>query len=159
MKQIITTLLSLFLCFASFAQETPRIAISAVLPDNVSIPQASINMLQNKMKTIITTNGFADEIEQRFVMTANIDILEHGHNSAGMLMQKMIITFYVGDILENKVYSSAVINVLGVGQSDIKACNMAFQKISTSIPEIKQALNEANKMIIDYYGTPPNFRG
>ena len=153
MKQIITTFLSLFLCFASFAQETPRIAISAVLPDNVSIPQASINMLQNKMKTIITTNGFADEIEQRFVMTANIDILEQGHNSAGMLMQKMIITFYVGDILENKVYSSAVINVLGVGQSDIKACNMAFQKISPSIPEIKQALNEANKKIIDYYTT------
>ena len=95
MKQVITTFLSLFLCFALFAQETPRIAISAILPDNASIPQASINMLQNKMKTIITTNGFADEAELRFVMTANIDILEQGHNSAGMLMQKMTNCLFV----------------------------------------------------------------
>jgi hypothetical protein len=151
MKQITTLFLFLFLCLDSIAQETQRIAISAVLPDNTSIPQASINMLQNKMKNIITTNGFADESEQRFVLTANIDILEQGHNSAGMLMQKMTITFYVGDILENKVYSSAIVNVLGVGQSDTKACNMAFQKISPSTPEIKQALNEANKKIVDYY--------
>ena len=151
MKQITTLFLFLFLCLDSIAQETQRIAISAVLPDNTSIPQASINMLQNKMKNIIITNGFADESEQRFVLTANIDILEQGHNSAGMLMQKMTITFYVGDILENKVYSSAIVNVLGVGQSDIKACNMAFQKISPSTPEIKQALNEANKKIVDYY--------
>lgn len=151
MKRITIIFLSLFLCFASFAQETPRIAISAILPDDASIPQASINMLQNKMKTIITQNGFADESEQRFVMTANVDILEQGHNSAGMLMQKMTITFYVGDILENKIYSSAVVNVLGVGQSDIKAYNMAFQKLSPSTPEIKQALSEANRKIVDYY--------
>lgn len=153
MKQITALFFSLFMSIVSVAQETPRIAISAVLPDDASIPQASINMLQNKMKTIITQNGFADESEQRFVMTANIDILEQGHNSAGMLMQKMTVTFYVGDILENKIYSSAVVNVLGVGQSDIKAYNMAFQKISPSTPEIKQALSEANRKIVDYYTT------
>ena len=151
MKKFTALFLSLFLSFVSFAQETPRIAISAILPDDASIPQASINMLQNKMKTIITQNGFADESEQRFVMTANVDILEQGYNSAGMLMQKMTVTFYVGDILENKIYSSAVVNVVGIGQSDIKAYNMAFQKISPSTPEIKQALSEANRKIVDYY--------
>lgn len=152
MKLILILLSAVFMCLNSFAQETSRITISAILPvDDTSIPHASMEILQNKMKAIVLQNGYADLSEQRFVLSASIDIIEKGYNSTGMLMQKMSITFYVGDVLENKLYSSAIINTVGVGQSDIKVYNMAFQRISNTHPDIKQMLEMANKQIVDYY--------
>jgi hypothetical protein len=70
-----------------------------------------------------------------------------------MLIQKMAITFFVGDILENKIYASTTINTMGIGQSDIKAYNMAFQRISPTSPEIKQLLNDVSNKVINYYIT------
>lgn len=141
----------LFLSIEAFAQSNAKIPISAVLSDDATIPQPSFSMLQNKMKAIVVQNGYADMAEQRFVLNASVDIIEKGYNSAGMMMQKMAITFYVCDVLENKIYSSATINTLGVGQSDIKVYNMAFQRINPSAPQITQLLAQANSQIIDYY--------
>lgn len=138
-------------CGAVLAQSDAKIAISAVLPDDSTIPQASMGMLANKMKAIVLQNGYGDMTEQRFVLTASVDITEKGYNSAGMLMQKMAVTFYLGDVLENKLYSTATVSTIGVGQSDIKVYNMAFQKIAPTHPEIKEMLDDANEQIVDYY--------
>lgn len=138
-------------CGAVLAQSDAKIAISAVLPNDSTIPQASMGMLANKMKAIVLQNGYGDMTEQRFVLTASVDITEKGYNSAGMLMQKMAVTFYLGDVLENKLYSTATVSTIGVGQSDIKVYNMAFQKIAPTHPEIKEMLDDANEQIVDYY--------
>lgn len=151
MKQIIFLLYILFFNIGVQAQTNSKMAISIVLPDDLAIPQSSVSMLHNKMKAIVVQNGYADMAEQRFILTASVDIIEKGYNSAGMMMQKMAITFYVCDVLENKIYSTATINTLGMGQSDIKAYNMAFQRINPSAPQITQLLARANSQIVDFY--------
>lgn len=153
MKKVIVTLCSILFSITIFAQNDAKLSISAITPDDSTIPQTSMAMLANKMKAIVLHNGYVDMAEQRFVLTANVDVTEKGYNSAGMQMQKMTITFYIGDVLDNKLYSSATINTMGVGQSDIKVYNMAFQRISPANPEIKRMLDEANKQIVDYYTT------
>lgn len=151
MKNFIILLSMLFFSVEVSAQNPAKIPISVVLADDATIPQSSLSMLQNKMKAIVVRNGYADMAEQRFILTASVDIIENGYNSTGMMMQKMAITFYVCDVLENKIYSTVTINTLGVGQSDIKAYNMAFQRINPSAPQITQLLSQANSQIVDYY--------
>lgn len=151
MKRIIILLQCILLGMGVYAQGESKISISVVLQDDNTIPQNSIAILMNKMKAIVVQNGYIDMPGQRFVLTAGIDILEKGYNSSGMLMQKMSITFYVGDVLENKLYSTTVINTVGVGHSDEKVYNMAFQRIDPHLADVKRMLGEANEQVVDYY--------
>lgn len=151
MKKFITAISAILFGMGVFAQDDTRISISSVLPDDTGIPEESLSMFQNKMKAIVLQNGYADEIEQRFVLTASVDVIEKNRNFNGALMQKMAVTFYVGDVLENKIYSTSTINTVGVGQSDIKVYNMAFQRLSPSAPQIVKMLDDARAQIVDYY--------
>lgn len=151
MKRLIVLTLMLFLSISIFAQSDAKIAVSVVTPDDGTTPQASMSMLQNKMKAMVVQNGYVDMAEQRFVLTAGVDVLEKGYNSAGMLMQKMAVTFYIGDVLENKLYATTTVSIMGVGQSDIKVYNMAFQRLSPSAPQIVQMLEQATQQIVEYY--------
>lgn len=153
MRKLIIILQATLFSIVCFAQTDVKIAISTIPPDDPTIPQSSIAILENKMKAIVLQNGCADDAEQRFVLSSSVNVIEKDCNSAGMLIQKMIVTFYVGDVLENKLYSTATVNTMGVGQSDVKVYNMAFQKINPFAPQIKQMLNLANKQIIDLYTT------
>lgn len=153
MKRFIIFVLILFSSISVFAQNEAKIAVSVVIPDDSNIPQVSMAVLQNKMKAMVVQNGYVDMVEQRFVLTASVDVLEKGYNSAGMLMQKMAVTFYIGDVLENKLYATTVLNTMGIGQSDIKVYNMAFQRLSPSAPQIVQLLEQANRQVIEYYTT------
>ena len=65
----------------------------------------------------------------------------------------MAVTFYIGDVLENKLYATTTLNTMGRGQSDIKVYNMAFQRLSPSAPQIVQMLEQANRQVVDYYTT------
>ena len=149
MKRILILLSAIFMCLNLLAQNVSQLAISAVLSDDTTIPQSSANLLLNRLKSAIVQNGFLETDNQRFVLTASVDIIEKGTTSAGMLMQKMAITLYVGDVLENKIYSSHTINTVGIGQSDIKAYNMAFSKVVPS--PIKPLLEQANNRVMEYY--------
>ncbi len=151
MKRFIIFALILFSSIGALAQSNTKIAISVISPDDSHIPQASMAMLHNKMKAMVVQNGYADMAEQRFVLTANVDVLEKGYNSAGMLMQKMAVTFYIGDVLDNKLYATTTLNTMGIGQSDIKVYNMAFQRLNPSAPQIVQLLEQSNHQIVDYY--------
>ncbi len=153
MKRFLIFTLILFSSIGVFAQSDAKIAVSVVMPDDATIPQASMSMLQNKMKAMVVQNGYADMAEQRFVLTVSVDVLEKGNNSSGMLMQKMAVTFYIGDVLENKLYATTTLNTMGIGQSDIKVYNMAFQRLSPSAPQIVQMLEQANRQVVDYYTT------
>ena len=153
MKRFLIFTLILFSSIGVFAQSDAKIAVSVVMPDDATIPQASMSMLQNKMKAMVVQNGYADMAEQRFVLTVSVDVLEKGYNSSGMLMQKMAVTFYIGDVLENKLYATTTLNTMGIGQSDIKVYNMAFQRLSPSAPQIVQMLEQANRQVVDYYTT------
>ena len=153
MKRFLIFTLVLLSSIGVFAQSDAKIAVSVVMPEDATIPQASMSMLQNKMKAMVVQNGYADMAEQRFVLTASVDVLEKGYNSAGILMQKMAVTFYIGDVLENKLYATTTLNTMGIGQSDIKVYNMAFQRLSPSAPQIVQMLEQANRQVVDYYTT------
>lgn len=153
MKRFLIFTLVLLSSIGVFAQSDAKIAVSIVMPEDATIPQASMSMLQNKMKAMVVQNGYADMAEQRFVLTASVDVLEKGYNSTGILMQKMAVTFYIGDVLENKLYATTTLNTMGIGQSDIKVYNMAFQRLSPSAPQIVQMLEQANRQVVDYYTT------
>ena len=150
-KLILTCLLGVF-CLSMLAQDdTGRVSISAVQPTYENIPDAARANLETKMQRIISECGLASSAADRFILTARVDITEKEINTAGMIVQRMEITFIVGDVIEEKVYGTTTINAMGIGETEAKCYIKAFQSIKTNTPELLAFINQAKDDIASYY--------
>ena len=152
MKKIILTCLLGIFCLSMVAQEDAgRVSISAVQPTYENIPDAARANLETKMQRIISGCGLASSEADRFIMTARVDITEKEINTAGMIVQRMEITFIVGDVIEDKVYGTTTINAMGIGDTEAKCFIKAFQTIKPNNPELMAFVNNAKDDIASYY--------
>lgn len=152
MKKIILTCLLGIFCLSMVAQEDAgRVSISAVQPTYENIPDAARANIESKMQRMISGCGLASSEADRFIMTARIDITEKEINTAGMIVQRMEITFIVGDVIEDKVYGTTTINAMGIGDTEAKCFIKAFQTIKPNNPELMAFVNKAKDDIASYY--------
>ncbi len=145
----------LLVCNA-FAQEDTygRISINAFVPDDDNIPAEAARNLENKLKRMITTYGMADNgISERFIVTAKADITSKDilPTTPAKVSQKMDLTLYIGDIIENRVYSTTCLSVAGIGVNETKAFISAFQRLQLNTPKIQEFVEVAKQRIVDYY--------
>lgn len=160
MKKILITLLSvLCLCAveSTATEMSPTIAISAVVPEYANIPEEVRLLLENKLQQMITLCNFGCSEGNRFVMTAKVNILEKDINSAGFFMHKMEVTFFIGDVVEDRIYGSCSINVVGLEATEEKSFIKAFRSIKSSNPAVREMLMKANAEIINYYSNKCDF--
>ncbi len=66
-------------------------------------------------------------------------------------MQKMDVTFFIGDVIDNRIYESCVVEVKGTGINENKAFISAFQSVSPQNKVISAMLADAKKSISEYY--------
>lgn len=159
-----TLILVLFCLFASYcnAQQNSdirKIFIKAVQPQYDNIPEEARMLLENKMNKIILANGLSDNgIFERFVLTAKINIVSKDVTPTAppKISQKMEVTFFVGDVIENKIYGSTSIMLAGIGENENKSFIQAFQRINAQNPKIQELLNNSKNRIIEYYSTNCN---
>ncbi len=152
MKKIILTCLLGIFCLSMVAQEDAgRVSISAVQPTYENIPDAARANLETKMQRIISGCGLANSEADRYIMTARIDITEKEINTAGMVVQRMEITFIIGDVIEERIYGTTTINAMGIGETEAKCFIKAFQTIKTNNPELMAFVNKAKNDIVSYY--------
>lgn len=150
-KLILTCLLGVF-CLSMLAQDDAgNVSITAVQPTYENIPDAARANLETKMQRIISECGLASSAADRFILTARVDITEKEINTAGMIVQRMEITFIVGDVIEEKVYGTTTINAMGIGETEAKCYIKAFQSIKTNTPELLAFINQAKDDIASYY--------
>lgn len=150
-KLILTCLLGVF-CLSMLAQDDAgNVSITAVQPTYENIPDAARANLETKMQRIISGCGLASSAADRFILTARVDITEKEINTAGMIVQRMEITFIVGDVIEEKVYGTTTINAMGIGETEAKCYIKAFQSIKTNTPELLAFINQAKDDIASYY--------
>ncbi len=156
MKKIFTLFaMCMFVC-NTFAQEDTygRISINAFVPTNENIPAEAARNLENKLKRMITANGMADNgLSERFVLTAKIDITSKDivPTTPSRVSQKMDVTLYIGDIIENKVYGDMKLSIAGIGTNETKSFITAFQRIQTNTPAVQEFINGAKQRIAEYY--------
>ena len=150
-KIILTCLLGIFSLSIIAQEDAGRVSISAVQPTYENIPDAARANLETKMQRIISGCGLASSDADRFIMTARIDITEKEINTAGMVVQRMEITFIVGDVIEEKIYGTTTINAMGIGETEAKCYIKAFQSIKPNSPELMAFINKAKDDIASYY--------
>jgi hypothetical protein len=156
-KVIVSMIFSL--CFNYLQAQTlddfGKIALQVQVADKKMSDEAK-EMLENKMKQIVTHFGMGSMNGNfRFVMEAKVDILSKDITATApqKVSQKLEITFYVGDVTKQKIFSNVSINCVGVGTNETKSFITAIQQINSKNEKFKVLLEEAKNEIISFYNT------
>ena len=163
-NKILVITLSLFVMSIGFVKaqssnkmdDKDRISIGVWVPDQIEgLTPGSHNILENKISQIITANGMGDAVNSRFIMSANVVVLTKDLVASAPPMQAytLEVTFYVGDGIEGKAYSSYSTTLKGVGESETKAYIAALKNIRISDPAFKLLIDKAKGRILAYYET------
>ena len=144
------------------AQEAPklddfgRIVLNTLVSDQLKLPKESKDQLENKLKQIAANYGMGGSIvNPRFIITANVSVLTKDlvPGPPQMIAQNIYVTFFIGDAIENKIFSNLVLSIKGVGTNENKAFIDAIKNINTKTEKIEQFISEAKTKIISYYST------
>ena len=151
MKRIFLTLTSIILTAICYAQ---NIGVSALVVDE-KIPEEAVRQLETKLQNALISNGFVNNSYiERYVLTAKVDITQKDITTTtpARISEKMDITLMVGDVIENKLYSSITLSAAGIGTNENKAFINAFRNIKGDNPKIQEMLNDAkNKILVNQY--------
>ena len=148
------------------AQEAPklddfgRIALNPYVSEQSKLPAEAKNQLEIKLKQIASNYGMAGSpANPRFILTANISVTTKDiiPGPPQQIAQNIEITLFIGDAIENKIFSNIVISSSGVGTNLNKAFIDAIRQINTQNKKIEMFLKEAKTKIINYYVTQCDF--
>jgi hypothetical protein len=150
-KYILTCLLGIFCLSITAQSDASLVSISAVQPDYENIPEEARANLETTMQRIITSCGVANSAADRFIMTAHMDVITREVNTAGMIVQRMEMTFVIGDVIDEKIYGTTTINAVGIGATETKCLIKAFQGIKSNNEKLANLVNTAKDKILAYY--------
>lgn len=151
--------LSLIITFVaySFAQESNigGLRLTPYVPQQIEhiSPTVSHN-LENKLLKIVNDYGLAGTgFDSRFILAANIEVVTKDITSTApaMFVYNFDISFFIGDGIDGKMFSSYSIPIKGVGENETKAYLSAFRNIKTKDPAFGTFIQSGKQKIIDYY--------
>ena len=153
----IVVLFVLMMSMATFAQTSDegRVSLQAMMPDGVIPVEASKNLV-TCMQRMLVGNGYGDNgYVERFVLTAKVDVTSKDivPSTPARVSEKMDVTFFVGDVIENKLYASCTIVLQGIGTNENKALISAFSKLNPNQKAFAEMLETAKSKIVDFYTT------
>ncbi len=164
MKRLLQVFVLLFIAQGVTGQakldDFGRIILNTYLPDDMAMPTEAKNFLATKLSQIATNNGMGgSQVNPRFVLTAavNVGTKDIIPGPPQMVAQNLEITLFVGDALDNTMYSNVILNVKGVGTNENKAFIEAIKNINPKNKEIIDFLETGKKKIIDYYTSQCDF--
>ncbi len=164
MKNILTSVICIALSLGvlhaqsnnNTGDNTGLINLSAYVPEQIeAIPEISSANLQNKLNQIIVANGFGDELNQRFVLAANIQVLTKDITPTAPPMHAVTleVNLYIGDGITGTLFSQTAVTIKGVGETQTKAYLNAFKNFSVKNPAYQTFLEAGKKKIIAYYNS------
>lgn len=154
MKRIAMIWVALIWATVAMAQDYGRIAINVVVPQLPNVPEEARAALETKMQQVATQYGLASNgLTDRFVMTAKVNVTSKDvvPTTPAKISQKMEVTLFIGDVVDNKVYESVVLNVAGIGQSETQSMIQAFNQIKPDNSQLKAFVEKAERKIAEYY--------
>ncbi len=166
MKKIFLTICFCFQLINLYAQEVPklddfgRIALNLYVSEQAKLPAEAKAQLEIKLKQIASNYGMAGSTANpRFIITANISITTKDivPGPPQQIAQNMDITLFIGDAIENKIFSNIVISSSGVGTNENKAFIDAIKQLNTKNKKIELFIEEAKTKIIAYYNSQCDF--
>ena len=139
---------------AQTLNDEQRLSILPYVPQRTSLSEPARSLLESKIQQVISNNGISDKgFQQRFVMTAKVNATSKDiiAGPPSMVSLKYDVMFMIGDVIENKIYSTITIPIVGVGQTDAKAMLNALKAIKSNDTRLKQLIEKSKETIISYY--------
>jgi len=165
MKKVsLIVILNVLMCIGFVQAQNPeknddksKLALAVWIPDQIEgMPIVAKKNLENKLTQMLIDNGFTnDAYNSRFILTANIAVMTKDitPTTPAMHAYTLNITFYIGDGVEGKSFSSFSTTIKGVGDNDTKAYMSALKNIKTTDPAYQSFIDKGKGKIIDYYNT------
>lgn len=152
------TIILFFLCLLGLGAtansvDDGRIAYYPIITGE-GIPEYARNALLVKMEQAISQNGYgAGSHSDRFIMLAKCNVLEKdvAPTTPPRITQTIEVTFILGDVIENKTYASASLELKGIGTNETKAWLSAFNGLKSGNPQFKTMFEDAMEKIDSYY--------
>lgn len=162
---IITVLFIFQTCFI-YAQEPAelddigRIVLNSFIPNELNLPLQARNRLENKLNQIATSYGMGgNALDGRFVIMAviNVNTKELIPGPPQMVAQSFDVSIYIGDAIEDQLFSSTTFSLRGVGNTENESLINGIMNINQRNPMIKEALEEGKQKIVDYFESKCDF--
>lgn len=165
MKAILT-LLIFVLPFVGYSQNSVkpddfgRIVLNTYIPEQIDIPLEAKNLLSTKLTQIASNNGMGgSSVNERFIITANVNIGTKDiiAGPPQMIAQNIDVTFFIGDAIENTIFSNITLSLKGVGTNENKALIEAFKRINVNDNRFTTFIETGKNKIIVYYTSKCDF--
>lgn len=114
------------------------------------------NLLESKLRQIIVLNGISDfNFTNRFVITSKINVISKDIivGPPQQISLKINITFFIGDIIENKIYGTTSIQSLGFGINETNAFVNAINTIKPDNEKFTTFVSTSKDKIAAYYNS------
>lgn len=139
------------------SDDAGRITLAAVVATDIDgLTPSAQKFLKNKLNQITSKNGMGGSaVNERFIITANVQIVTKDITPTAPPMHAygLEVTFFVGDGIEGKLFSSTSMNLKGVGTTPTKAYKMALKNIRTTDTRFKGLIEQGKTKIIEYYNS------
>lgn len=118
------------------------------------IEEASSDILENKLKSILSQNGILSKYgDSRFVLTAHL--ISNGKEALSSMPVKVVsrisATFVIGDGESGTRFASKEIEITGVGENDYQATMNAIRSLNGKSESISELIQTGTERIIQYY--------
>jgi hypothetical protein len=169
MKKIILLFIVLFLIrFDVISQnnlgksdDLNRLSLNVYVPEQtIKLSEVNSNNLKNKVSQIVSKYGISGNSEGgRFIVVPVINLVskETAPTAPPMTSVSLEVTLYIGDGMEGIKFSSTTFSVKGLGASEGKAYNDAFNKLNANAPGVAEFINNGKNKIIEYYNSKCDF--
>ena len=158
-----TTILLLLLCIIGKAQtldDFGRITLNSYTPQQLKLTSGAKSLLETKLNQIASNYGMGGTSPNpRFIITANINIGTKDiiAGPPQMIAQNIELTIFIGDAIEDKIYSNISLSLEGVGTNENKAFINALKNVNTKSSKLESFIEEAKNKIVSYYTTNCEF--
>lgn len=118
------------------------------------LPEPACSVLGNSLNRLAVSSGMNTALGfTDFVLTAKIDVLDK-HILAGPPSQvcyNLGVTLYVANAATKTKFSSAYIELSGVGTNETKSMTDALRRITVNHAAVKRMIMDGRKKIVNYY--------
>lgn len=162
--QLTTLLLLICLGLKLFGQQSSnsdfgRIVLNTWVPDSSAIPLESKQLLETKLAAIAAENGVGGRaISPRFLLYAKGNVITKDivPGTTPMIAQQIELTYFIGDAIDNRIFSTLTISQKGVGTNIEKSWIDAIRKINPKDPRFSVFVSAGKQKILDYYNMECN---
>lgn len=106
-------------------------------------------LIEDRLRHIIASEGMTPAYGGRFILACRVAALQR-EVSGSKLIQRLQVTFAIGDANSNVCYGTTRTETLGIGNTEGQAMTSALRNVKMT-PELRRIIAESKTKIISYY--------